>query len=220
MTTMKQARPFISVLILGVVIVALLAASVAGIVIHHRSATDAAALTPAGYQRVIDRPDGLRLAVPASWQVLPLTSGQLASEFQALAAQHPQLAPLLRLALSDLRQVRPGAFAFDAASRTTFFAFGAAAPGIASLADIHTSDIVSSLAGAGARNVHTTVVHLRVGDAERVSLQLPLGTATVSELVDYLVLHGRVVAIILASPANQPSTPLFHKIEATLATTS
>jgi hypothetical protein len=220
MTVTKPPRPASApiLIILGIVIVALLATSAVGIVIHHRSSTTAA-VTPAGYQRVVDTADGLSLAVPAGWRVLNLTTGQIGSELQALKSSQPQLAPVLDLALASLRQVSPGVFAVDVATRTTLFSYGVTAGGIRNLGDVHTPDVVASLNGLGAKNIQTMHNHLDVGDALRVSLQLPVGVATVSELVDYMVLRGRVVVIVLASRGTQAPTALMHQIEATLAST-
>jgi hypothetical protein len=209
------ATPVVTAALAGIIVVLLLA-GVAGVVVHHGKGTKAGA-TPPGFQRVTDVPDHMSLAVPSGWQVLAITSGQLSSQLAALKISHPELSSVLDVALASLRQVQPGAFAVDVPTHTTLFSYGVNAPGIQSLSDIPVSDVVAPFTAIGAKNVHTSRVHLLVGDAEQVTAQLPVGTLMVTEVLDYFVRNHRVTAVVLAVRGTAVPTGLFHQIETTLA---
>ena len=185
----KPAAGSLVMVVLAAVIVALVAAGGVGVAIHHRSTT--VAVTPVGYQRVVDTADQISLAVPSRWRVVSITTGQLNSDLDSLKAAEPQLAGPLDLAEAGLTRVSPGVFAIDVATRTTVFSYGVATPGIHSVGDIPTDSVVAPFASLGAKNIKATRIHLPVGDAEQVSAELTIGSVTVSELLDYFVLHGR-----------------------------
>lgn len=201
--------------LLGLAIVLLLVAGVTGVVVHHRSRS--ARATPTGYQRLIDRPDHLSLAVPASWQEPPLNAGVLSGEIQALRTTDPQLALLYDIALSALQKFQVGVFAVDRATGTSLFTYGTVDPKIHSVEQISPAPIVAQLNQLGARNVGATRVQVPIGGAVEVSAELLIGGVTVSELVDYLVVHDRLVVLVLSGRGTQPPRVLLHKIESTLA---
>ena len=159
----------------------------------------------------------MSLAVPAGWMILSLTRGQLIAQLQAVKAGHPELAALLDLAAASLQTIQPGVFGIDVATRTTLFSYGVDAGGIKKVSDIATSEVIAPFTSIGAQNIHATRIHLPIGDAEQVSAQLPIGTLTVTEVLDYFVLNHRVVALVLAARGSAPPTTLFHQIEQTLA---
>lgn len=202
----------IAAIFLAVVIVALLGTGVTGVAIHHRSVA-----TPDGYQRLVDRADHLSLAVPGSWQVPTLTAGRLSNEIQGLKTADPQVTALADLALATLQKVQLGVFALDAATKTVLFTYGADDPGARTVDPASTAQLITELDKLGAKNVQATKVHLPLGTAEQVSAQVTVAAMTVSELLDVLVAHDRVVVIVLAVRAGQPPTSLLRKINSTLA---
>jgi hypothetical protein len=204
-------------LVLMVAIVVMVIAGITGVAIHHPKAATPAAVTPAGFQPLVDTADHLRLAVPKGWQVLPVTTGQLTSNLNALKASDPQLAPLLGLAQAGLQQVQPGVFAIDATTRTSLFTYGVAAGGVRQVSDIPTAEITAPLTSIGAHNVTATRIRLAIGDVERVTALLTVGAVVIAQLLDYFVLHGRVVVLDLASRGAQAPTTLSHQIEESLA---
>jgi hypothetical protein len=214
----RAPEPLVT-LVLGIVIVALVVAGVVGVRVHHPKTTRLVAVTPVGFQRLIDTTNHLSVAVPTAWKVLPLSTGQLKSNIDALKASSPQLTPLLALAQSGLQRVQPGLFAVDVNTRTSIFSYGVDAGTVNKLQDIPTNSITSPLTNAGARKVTATQIRLPLGAAERVTAQLLIGTVTVNEVLDYFVLNHRVVAIVLAARDAEPPPKLVSQIEGSLAGT-
>jgi hypothetical protein len=201
--------------LLAVTTAALLLAAVAGVVVHHGG--QSAAATPRGYRRLVDRPDRLSLAVPAGWQEPPLNADALTSDIQGLRTSDPQLALLYDIALSALEKFQVGTFAVDGATRTSLFTYGTVDPKIRSVEQISSGPIVAQLNELGALNVGATRVRVPLGGAVQVSAELLIGGVTISELVDYLVVRGRLVVLVLSVRGTQPPHTLLHQIESTLA---
>ncbi len=209
----------LATLVLGLAIIAILVAGVVGVAVHHTKPARTVAVTPAGYQRLLDTTNHVSLAVPTAWKVLPLGTSQLQSNINALKASAPQLAPLLDLAQTGLQRVQPGVFAFDANTRTSIFSYSVDAGTVHTLKDISTRAITAPLTDSGAKKVTATQIRLPLGDAERVTAQLVIGTVTVNEQLDYFVLNHRVVAVVLAVRDAEPPAMLVHQIEGSLAAT-
>jgi hypothetical protein len=227
-----------AVALLGVVIVALLAMAGAGIAVHHQDSASKTAVgpgpvsptttalpattsttlaTPAGFERLLDEPDHLSLAVPPGWQAPNVTSDTLASNLTALKAKDPSLAPILDAALAALTQIQIGVFAVDTTTRTTLYAYGIPLAGVASADEIPTSDVVRQVQGVGGKNVQISQIHLPVGPAGQVSAQITVNGTVISEALDYFVLGGRLVSIVVATRGTKSPVSVLRQVEPTLA---
>jgi hypothetical protein len=215
----RRARPAadsVAGALLAVVIVALLAAGAVGVAVHHKSTSTASSPPPAGFQRLADTTDQISVAVPPGWRAVTLTADTLRAQMQALAATDPQISVLVQAALAAVQKFQVGLFAIDETTGATVFSYGSAQPG-AKIGDFKSSDAVSQLRSGGGQNVHATLVHLPLGPGQRISVQLPVASQTVSEYLDYFVYRGRLVFLVVAVRSTQLPTALLHQIEATLA---
>jgi hypothetical protein len=211
------AAAVLAVVILAVVILALLVAGGIGIAIHHSSGKTTAAVIPAGFQPVADRNSHVSFAVPETWKVRILPAGDLNSQVQALKVTDPRLAGLASLASTGETNPRLGVVTTDPANRTTLVTLSFDAHGIKKVSQIPVASVEDPLIQQGAKNIEATKTHLPVGDAEQISNQLPVGTATVSEVSFYFIRGGRVVEAVLVSLDSQPPTALAQQIEGSVS---
>lgn len=242
--TVKDGKPRAAdgqaavVALLAVVIVAMLGAAATGVAVHHSNTTKVATAgtgpgqgstttgptappttlaTPAGFERLLDEPDHLSLAVPPGWQAPSVSSNTLAHDLQALKATNPSLVPLLDTALAALTQIQIGVFAFDASTRTTMYSYGLPLPGVTSADEIPTADITRGVESVGGKNVQISHIRLPVGPAGQVTAQITVNAVTVYEVLDYFVLSGRLVSIAVATRGTTSPVSLLRQIEPTLA---
>ena len=202
--------------LLTVVIVGLLSAGVAGAVVH-RHGGPGASKTPAGFQRVVDTNDHISVAVPAGWQEKVLSAEALAAQVRDLAAAEPQLAALSSLTSVRVRNPQLGLYTKDPSTQIQMLTIGFDAPGIHSVSDIPVAEVTGPLQSAGASHIATTPVHLPVGQAEQVTNQLTIETATVTESLVYFLRRGRAVELMVVAPGADPPTSLLRQIEATVS---
>ena len=222
--------------VLAVVIVVMLAAGVAKVAVHQKKATIGLGLTttttapppttttvptvdtPPGSQRVVDLIDHVTLALPAGWQSSSVTNGGLAQSFKTMLAQDPTLAPLLAEAATALTHVQFGVFAVDASLRSTLYTDGAPAPsGVTSVAQVSTAAVVRQVEAVGGRDVRTSQTQLPVGPATQVSLELTVDHATIAEALDYFVLAGRLVYIVVENRDGPAPVGVLQMIGPTVA---
>jgi len=228
----------VAAVLLGVVIVALLATAAAGVAVHHKGASHKVAAgagqagptttatpattsttlnTPAGFERLLDESDHLSVAVPAGWQAPNVSSDTLANALGTLKAKDPSLRPILDAALAALRQIQIGVFAVDATTRTTLYAYGIPLPGVTSADEIPTGDVLRQVQSVGGKNVQISQVHLPVGPAGQVSAQIAVNGVVVSEALDYFVLGGRLVSIVVSTRGTKSPISILRQVEPTLA---
>jgi hypothetical protein len=204
--------------VLAVVILALLVAGGVGIATHHSTSDKSvAAVIPAGFQTVVDGNDHVSFAVPAAWKVRILPAGTLSGQVDTLKKTDPQLAGLASLASTSGKNPQLGVVATDPPSRTTLVTFSFDAAGVKKVSQIPVASVEDPLIKQGGKNIEAARIHLPVGDGEQVSNQLPIGTATVSEVSFYFVRGGRVTEVILVSLDSQPPKALAQQIEASVA---
>jgi len=224
---------------LALVIIALLAAGVLSAAVHHKSQTTTApvvattppkgtvttapaaatttVVTPPGFERLLDQTDHLSLAVPAGWEAPGVSNTDLAGELKAMATSDPTLAPVLDIAIGALSRIQIGVFAVDISTRTTLYAYGVAVPGVTSVTQIPGSDVIKQVQSVGGKNVHYNQVQLPVGLAGQISAELIVSKTTIAEALDYFVLNGHLVTIVVATRGTKAPVSTLNQIQATLA---
>lgn len=225
---------------LALAIVVLLAVGLIGVAIHHggtkttaagakpptttttappaTTTTVPSANTPAGFDRVLDVTDHVTLAIPAGWESDDVSNDSLARDFKSMLATDPKLAPLLAEAAIALTHVQFDVFAVDPTTGATLYVYGAAAPsGVTSVAQIPTAAVVNQVEAVGGKDVHTSQIRLPVGPSTQLSLELTVDKATIAEALDYFVLGGRLVYLVVESRDSATAVGAVHQIEPTVA---
>lgn len=173
--------------------------------------------TPAGFERLLDETDHLSLAVPPGWQAPRVSNGTLANDLTAMKAKDPTMAPLLDNALAALGHIQVGVFAVDATTKSTMYAYGIDLPGVASANQISPADVVKGIQAAGGKNVKYTPIQLPVGPAGQITAQLIVNQVTISEALDYFVVKGRLISLVVATRGTKAPLAVLRQIEPSLA---
>jgi hypothetical protein len=226
---------------LALAIIAVLAAGILSAAVHHKSKTTAApavattppkgtgtvttapaaatttVVTPPGFERLLDQTDHLSLAVPAGWEAPGVSNTDLTGELKAMANSDPTLAPVLDIAIGALSRIQIGVFAVDISTRTTLYAYGVAVPGVTSVTQIPSTDVIKQVQSVGGKNVHYNQVQLPVGLAGQISAELVVSRTTISEALDYFVQNGHLVTLVVATRGTKAPVSTLNQIQATLA---
>ncbi|MDQ1427083.1 MAG: hypothetical protein QOK39_559 [Acidimicrobiaceae bacterium] len=228
----------------AVVIVALLAAGGAAVAIHkdkstttdtvtappaagtsgastttvapHATTTTTTLVTPAGYQRLTDTIDHVSLAVPPGWVAPDVSNTTLANALKALRTKNPTLAPVIDPAITALTKIQIGVFAADVTTRSSLYAYGIDLPNVTSADQVPPANVAKQIQAAGGKNVHAAQIHLPVGPAGQVTAQFVVDGVTISQALDYFVIQGRLVSLIVATRGTTAPLTALRQIEPTL----
>lgn len=187
----------------------------AGVVTTSVPPTTTTLVTPTGYQRVIDSTDRLTLALPPGWQT-PASNVTLAAALQAAKAKNPSMAPVLNNAIGALSRIPVGVFAYDTATKATLYTYGADVPGVTGADQIASRDVVKQVEADGGKNVQVTTVQLPIGTAGQLAATFTINKQTIAEALDYVVVRGRLISVVVSAQGTRPPLDLLRQIEPTL----
>ncbi len=158
----------------------------------------------------------MSLAVPPGWAAPDVSNTTLANALKALRTKNPTLAPVIDPAITALTKIQIGVFAADVTTRSSLYAYGINLPNVTSADQVPPANVAKQIQAAGGKSVRVAQIHLPVGPAGQVTAQFVVNGVTISQALDYFVLQGRLVSLIVATRGTTAPLTALRQIEPTL----